>query len=175
MSLLVESEKAITLDTNAAFKSVWVTNSLDGSEDFLVSDKILGLVRDSMRQFRNKMTATPPKTVKEVICSLIPWKGIKRGKNIEGSELFDGKEIKEEEEDEHGDEEEINANQLLQALTGNIPVQLATQKETQERNVVTGNSVSLVRITESNQINKDAKLLDKIKKFLTNMRHLLSL
>ena len=52
-----------------------------------------------MRQFRNKMTATPPKTVKEVICSLIPWKGIKRGKNIEGSELFDGREIKEEEEE----------------------------------------------------------------------------
>ena len=95
MSLLVESEKAIALDTNAAFKSVSVTNSLDESEDYLVSDKIFGLVGDSLRQFRIEMTAkpTPKETVKEVIRSLIPPKGIERGKNIEGSELFDGEEI----------------------------------------------------------------------------------
>ena len=53
MTLLLESEKAIALGTNAAFKSVWVANSLDGSENYLVSDKIFGLVGDSMRQFRN--------------------------------------------------------------------------------------------------------------------------
>ena len=47
------------------------------------------------------MTAKPPpKTVKEVIRSHIPPKGVKRGKNIEGSELFDKEEIEEEEEDE---------------------------------------------------------------------------
>ena len=40
MILFVESEKAITLDTNAAFRSVWVTNSLDGSEDYLVNEKM---------------------------------------------------------------------------------------------------------------------------------------
>lgn len=34
MSFLVDSEKAITIDANAAFKSNWVTNSLDGTEDF---------------------------------------------------------------------------------------------------------------------------------------------
>ena len=57
MSLLVDSEKAITIDANAAFKSNWITNSLDGTEGFFVSDKIFGLVGDSMREFRNKMTA----------------------------------------------------------------------------------------------------------------------
>ena len=107
----------------------------------------------------------PPKSVKEVIRSLVPSKGIKRGKNIEGSELFDGEEIEEEEEDGDEDEEEIDASQLLQALTGDIPVELATERETQECNEVTGNSVSLIGITESNQINKDAKFLDKIKFF----------
>ena len=86
MSSLVESEKAIALDTNVVFKSVWVTHSLDGSENYLVSDKVSGLVGDSMRQFKNEMTAKPPpKTVKEVIRSFIPPKGIKRGKNIKGS------------------------------------------------------------------------------------------
>ena len=117
MSLLVESEKAIALDTSATFKSVWLTNSLDGSEDYLVSDKIFGLVGDTMRQFRNEMTAKPPpKTAKEVIRSFIPPKGIKRGKNIEGSELFDGEEIEEEEEEEEDEEEEeIDAGQLIQS------------------------------------------------------------
>ena len=69
MSLLVESEKAIALDTNATIKSVWVTYSLDGSEDYLVSNKLFGLFGDSMRQFREEMTAKPPpKTVIEVNC-----------------------------------------------------------------------------------------------------------
>ena len=70
----------------------------------------------------------------------------------------------EEEEDEDEYEEEIDADQLLQALTGDIRVELATEKETQECNAVTGNLVSLVCITKSDQINKDAKFLDEIKK-----------
>ena len=165
MSLLVESEKAVELDANTAFKSVWVTNCLDGSEDYLVNDKIFALVGDSMRQFRNEMTAKPPpKTIKEVIRSLIPPKGIKRGKNTEGSELLDGDEITEEEEEEVEEEEEIDAKQLLQALTGDISIEVVTEKETQECNAVTGNSVSLVGISESDQINKDGKFLDAIKK-----------
>ena len=118
-----------------------------------------------MRQFKNEMTENSlPKTVKEVIHSLISPKGIKRGKNIEGSELFDGEEIeKEKAEHEDKDEEEIDADQLLQTLTGDIPVELVREKRTQECNAVTGNSVSLVSITESDQINKDGKFLDDIK------------
>ena len=44
MSLLVKSEKAVELDANTAFKSVWVTNCLDGSEDYLVNNKVLLLL-----------------------------------------------------------------------------------------------------------------------------------
>ena len=121
-----------------------------------------------MRQFRNEMTAKPPpKTIKEVIRSLIPPKGIKRGKNTKGSELLDGDEIAEEEEEEElEEEEEIGAKQLLQALTGDISIEVVTEKETQECNAVRGNSVSLVGISESDQINKDRKFLDAIKKVL---------
>jgi len=168
MSLLVDSEKAITIDANAAFKSNWVTNSLDGTEDFFVSDKIFGLVGDSMRnKIRNKMTAKPPpKTLKEVIGALIPPKGIKRGKNTEGAQLFDGEEIAEEEEEEAEEEEEIAADQLFEALTGEISIELVTEKDTQECNAVIGNSVSLVGIAKSENINKDAEFLDEIKKVL---------
>ena len=167
MSLLVDSEKAITIDANAAFKSNWVTNSLDRTEDFFVSDKIFGLVGDSMREFRNKMTAKPPpKTLKGVIGALVPPKGIKRGKNTEGAELFDGEEIAEEGEEEAEEEEEIDADQLFEALTGEISIELVTEKDTQECNAVTGNSVSLVGIAKSENINKDAEFLDEIKKVL---------
>ena len=162
-----DSEKAITIDANAAFKSNCVTNSLDGTEDFFVSDKIFGLVGDSMREFRNKMTAKPPpKTLKEVIGALIPPKVIKRGKNTEGAELFDGEEIAEEEEEEAEEEEEIDADQLFEALTGEISIELVTEKDTQEFNAVIGNSASLVGIAKSENINKDTEFLDEIKKVL---------
>ena len=49
---------------------------------------------------------------------------------------------------------------LEECLTGDIPVELATEKETQECNAVTV-MVCLVSITESDQINKDAEFLTK--------------
>ena len=58
------------------------------------------------------------------------------GKNIQSSELFDGEKIEEEEEEDEGkDKVEIDAYQLLQALTGDILVKLATEKETSECNI----------------------------------------
>ena len=59
-------------------------------------------------------------------------------------------------------ETEVKLTSVLEeCLTGDIPVELATEKETQEYNAVTGNSVSLVCTRESDQINKDAKFLTK--------------
>ena len=62
------------------------------------------------------------------------------------------------------EEEEIDADQLLEALTGEISIELVTEKDPQECNASIGKSVSLVGIAESDQINKDAKFLDEIKK-----------
>ena len=44
MRLLVHSNKDAKIDVKSSFKSVWVTNPLDGSEDYLASDVIFGLV-----------------------------------------------------------------------------------------------------------------------------------
>ena len=132
-----------------------------------ISDKIFGLVGDSMREFRNKMTAKPPpKTLKEVIGALIPPKGIKRGKKTEGAELFDGKEIAEDEEEDAEEEEEIDADQLFEVLTGETSIELVTEKDAQECNAVIGNSVSLVGIAKSENVIIDAEFLDEIKKVL---------
>ena len=44
MRLLANSNKDVKTDVKSAFKSVGLTNTLDGSDDYLVSDKIFGLV-----------------------------------------------------------------------------------------------------------------------------------
>ena len=59
MRLLVNSEQAVKFDVNSAFKSVWVMNALDGSEDYLVGDQIFSLDGESMRNFRVEMMAKP--------------------------------------------------------------------------------------------------------------------
>ena len=60
-----------------------VTNTLDKSEDFFVNDKIMNLVGESLREFRNKMMNEPlPKSVNLLINSIIPQKGIKKGKVV---------------------------------------------------------------------------------------------
>ena len=48
MTLLKDAIQDVRINENSAFKSVWVTNALDGSEDYLVSDKIFSLVGESM-------------------------------------------------------------------------------------------------------------------------------
>ena len=47
--LLANSNKDVKTDVKSAFKSVGLTNTLDGSDDYLVSDKIFGLVVNQWR------------------------------------------------------------------------------------------------------------------------------
>ena len=66
MRMLDESFKDLNIDYNARFKSLWVTNALDGSEDNLVSKRIHGLVGEKMTSFRNELMKTQrPKTLKK--------------------------------------------------------------------------------------------------------------
>ena len=53
MKLLNDAKKDKKIDKSPSFKSVWVTNALDGSEDYLVSDKIFALVGETMRSSRS--------------------------------------------------------------------------------------------------------------------------
>ena len=104
------------MDDNSSFKPVRVTNALDGSKDYLVSDKIFNIFVETMRNFSSDMTQkSPPNTIKQVIISIIPPKAIKREKNTKDSELFDGVEMEAEVE---GDEE-IDVNELSEELQSN--------------------------------------------------------
>ena len=89
------------------------------------------------------MSAQPPlKTVKEFINSVIPPKGIKRGKNIAGTELLDGEEMGNDASEDEEDENDIDAEQLLTAFSGNIPIKTTSQEPVRENNFVIGKTVS---------------------------------
>ena len=52
MQMLLQSWEQLEIDVERDFKSLFVTNPLDGSEDYLVSDKLYSLVGDEMAEFR---------------------------------------------------------------------------------------------------------------------------
>ena len=90
MRMLLNARELLDVDTERHFKSLFFTNALDGSEDYLVSDKLYALVGNDMVKFRTElMTSRPAKTLKEVIRKLIPPKGVKRKGNDERIELLD--------------------------------------------------------------------------------------
>ena len=165
MKLLVNCNKDVKIDVKSAFKSVLVTNALEGSEDYLVSDKIFCFVGESMTSFRTEMIAkSPPKTFKELINSMIPPKGIKRGKNIARTELLDGEEMRNDASEEEDDENNVDVGQLLAALSGNIPIETTSQELVKESNSFIGKTMSLARITDNEDIEKDARFFKELRK-----------
>ena len=80
-----------SVDFGRAFKRLFLTNSLDGSEDWMISDKLKSLVYDHMVKFRAKlMKSEPPKNIEDLFKTFTPPKGVKRKTNqVEGAELFD--------------------------------------------------------------------------------------
>ena len=55
MRMLSESFEAVEIDAVTHFKSLWVTNALDGSEDYLVSERIMMLVGEKLKVFRKQL------------------------------------------------------------------------------------------------------------------------
>ena len=89
INLLLAAWRETDVDFAAVFKKLVVSNNLDGSEDFLVSDKLYSLIGDDMLEFRRQLLSSRlPINLQAVIKTLIPPKGIRRN-NIEGMELLD--------------------------------------------------------------------------------------
>ena len=56
MKMLAESFNSLKIDEVNRFKALWVTNALDSSEDYLVSEKIIALVGSHLKEFRDEST-----------------------------------------------------------------------------------------------------------------------
>ena len=64
MRMLSESFEAVEIHVVTHFKSLWVTNPLDGSEDYLVSERIMMLVEEKLKVFRKQLNkAESPKNL----------------------------------------------------------------------------------------------------------------
>ena len=89
MSMLLASWEKLQIDTEKQFKSLFFINALDGSEDYLVSDKLYALIGEEMLYFqKDLMLPKPIKTLREFVRKTIPQKGMNRKGNVEGSELL---------------------------------------------------------------------------------------
>ena len=96
--MLKKSFDSLEIDVASRFKVLWVTSALDGSEDYVVSERIIALVGNKMKTFCNDlMKKRSPKPLKDLMKLIMPPKGIRR-KNLnndlmippdEGDELFD--------------------------------------------------------------------------------------
>ena len=95
--MLKKNLDCLEIDAASRFKVLGVTNALDGSEGYLVSE-IIALVGNKMKTFRNdSMKNKSPKSLKDLMKLIMPLKGIRR-KNLnndlmvppdKGDELFD--------------------------------------------------------------------------------------
>ena len=55
INMLLADWKETDVDFTAVFKKLFVTNKFDGSEDFLVSDKLFSLIGDDILEFRRQL------------------------------------------------------------------------------------------------------------------------
>ena len=169
MSILLKSWELLQIDTEREFKSLFVTNAFDGSDDYLVSDKLYALIGDEMVKFRKElMLSKPSKTLKEVVRKLIPPKGIKRKGNVEGMELLD---CEDEEiplveiQQEFNDEEEINEDVEPEENTEQSdPVVVPSASNNSTSHVHT----SLSSFTDDPDVKADSEFLDKFQEIMTD-------
>ena len=159
MSIVIQANDALKIDKTSAFKSVWVLNALDGSENYLISNRIMRLVGTSVQAFREELMSKPcPTTIKEVIKDIIPPKGVKWINNVEGLELFDG-DVDDGEPGQSESENEEGERIFDMDVLQNIPIELEVQPPEQR---MIGNTVALAGISQNVEVNKDAIFLDRM-------------
>ena len=63
MQIMLESWNSFS-----RFKALWVTNALDGSKDYLVSERIIALVGEKLKAFQRRLMQTPiPRHLKDLL------------------------------------------------------------------------------------------------------------
>ena len=63
--MLLASWEKLQIDTEKEFKSFFVTYTFDGSEAYLVSDKLYALIGEEMLKFRKDLRLSKPRRKKQ--------------------------------------------------------------------------------------------------------------
>ena len=163
MAMLIRSWKKLDINVGKAFKSLFVTNALDGSEDYLVSDQLFSLIGPEMVRFRSQLVKERPiKTVRELLRRLIPPKGVHRSTNIEGIELLDceGEELDTVEDIDTADDDIDDAVEMEK---DDIEVGKGDSvSRTQPNALIYTTSVSMSHLSSDPSIVADSEFLDKL-------------
>lgn len=77
MCMFTKAMASVTMDVNTRMKKLWLTNALDGSEDYPVS-RLSALVGDSLVKKRELLMKESPKTLQALIRSMTPPKGVQK-------------------------------------------------------------------------------------------------
>ena len=175
MQMLKKSFDSLEIDVASRFKALWVTNALDRSEDYLVSERIIALVGNKMKTFHNDlMKKKSPKSLKDLMKLITPPKGIRR-KHLnndmmvqpdEGDEIFDCERDElvswEQVQEEESDEEE---NSETEGQDSTVPIINVNAQEGQS----SSSSVPILladSCPEDSELKKDASFLDHLGKWL---------
>ena len=51
MQMILKSWNSLEIDVTSRFKALWVTNALDGSEGYLLSERVFALVGEKLQAF----------------------------------------------------------------------------------------------------------------------------
>ena len=172
INMAVKASRKVDVSFTEVFKELFVTNKLHGCEEYLVSDKLFALIGNEMKEIRKKLIESPPPAkIQKVIKSIIPPKGTRR-KNVEGTELLDIS-IEDVTTSTEQDEPEVSEAEEESDVDDDQPEETSTQEEkaapevqAAETSVAVNRSqiTSLVDIRNDDNINKDARFLDAVKK-----------
>ena len=79
MELMTQAWNECDVNQEAAFKENFISNSMDGSEDHLVSQHIMDMVGEEFKAFRAELRASnPANDMRELLSSITNPEGVRR-------------------------------------------------------------------------------------------------
>ena len=174
ISMLLQTWETLEIDTKREFKSLFVINASDESEDYLVSDKLFGLIGDELVDFRKELISqNPVKYLEKVIRNLILPKQVKQKANVEGKEILDceGEKISLEKFQPECDKDEVTENELGAVEVISEVVDATTVQSNNNRSnttIIPKHHVSFSNLTNNPDIKRDSEFLDKMYQIMPN-------
>ena len=79
MPMFRKSFNDVKLDTSTALKHNFILKALDGSEDYMVTDRLMELVAEEIKDFRTQLlTSEAPNKIEQLIKTITPQEGVTR-------------------------------------------------------------------------------------------------
>ena len=82
--------RSLNIDLSKSFKKLWITNALDNSKDYLVSDRIMWLVDEQMKTFQKELIAAPAAETMKDLHKLSPRKHVAAFEQLKFKQIANG-------------------------------------------------------------------------------------